>query len=858
MKVEDLKNWFQERPVWLQIVAKQIIEKGILTDEEDYKVSYMNCIKEAKKQLDGSEINIPIDHLLNSQGSDNKIKLKSIENVKGINALSPKKPLDFGDKNLVIIYGLNASGKSGYVRILKHVCGAIPCSPLLPDVYNSNPNERKCTIKYNKDNEIKEKEWLVSYKPIEDLKCVDIFDSEKAKSYIINENEVTYEPKVLSFFSHLVNVCEKISREIKKEIDQKPSKKPLCPSEYKDTEGARWYNEKLSASTTEEDINKYCSWTEDNRKKLGELQKRLNQENPQKKAEDLRKKNKNLEELISNTNMLLGNLSDEKYGEINELKKKYSLAKKITKECADKVFKEVDLKGVGSDTWRKLWLYAKEYSEKVAYKGLPFPVLSDEALCVLCHQKLDEDAKSRFTSFEGFVKGEAQENEEQAKKMLENTINELPVILGQEHLKTKLDAVGLQEVDNSQLKNLYIELENRKKELSSPDIKPEIKPLPSIEEWKKQAKEIITKREDKAQQYDKDAKDDNRESLLIREKELKIREWLLQQVDSIKKDVERKKEISILQSAKDLTDTRSLSKKKSALSEELITEDFVRRFNSELQKLKADNIKVEIVKSRTERGKVYHQIELKNKKSNKVKTIEILSEGEARVVALSTFLADVIGGNSSAPFVFDDPISSLDQDFEEAVVQRLVELSEKRQVIVFTHRLSMFSLLEEEAKNKKVGHDIFYLNKEPWGTGEPGDIPLFAKNPAKALNILIKRLSEAEIILENEGQEKYNEKANSFIVDFRKIIENVIESVLLRDIVKRYRKGVYSKKVKELSKITEKDLKIIDDLMSKHSKFLHHSSEETPVQIPKPQELKQDFEKLKSWITEFNKRTNSN
>ncbi len=50
----------------------------------------------------------------------------------------------------------------------------------------------------------------------------------------------------------------------------------------------------------------------------------------------------------------------------------------------------------------------------------------------------------------------------------------------------------------------------------------------------------------------------------------------------------------------------------------------------------------------------------------------ILSEGETRIAALAAFLADTTGSNQLAPFIFDDPISSLDQDFEERVVERLV------------------------------------------------------------------------------------------------------------------------------------------------------------------------------------------
>jgi ABC-type bacteriocin/lantibiotic exporter with double-glycine peptidase domain len=62
---------------------------------------------------------------------------------------------------------------------------------------------------------------------------------------------------------------------------------------------------------------------------------------------------------------------------------------------------------------------------------------------------------------------------------------------------------------------------------------------------------------------------------------------------------------------------------------------------------------------------------------------------------LAAFLADITGSGQPTPFVFDDPISSLDQEFEERVADRLVELLRTRQVIVFTHRLSLLALLED-------------------------------------------------------------------------------------------------------------------------------------------------------------------
>ena len=456
-----------------------------------------------------------------------------------------------------------------------------------------------------------------------------------------------------------------------------------------------------------------------------------------------------------------------------------------------------------------------------------------------------------------FVKGAAQNEVQIASKSLQaalTPINESQ-IPSKDDLKTKIDAAGLKsEKDLPFLNGLYIALRKRKEQLIKPGIRTDFTSLPSVEEWISQARSIINDAEQNAKIFDEDAKKENKDDLLNRQKALHARKWLAHQRDAITDEIGRLRYLSLLKSAKKLTDTTALSIKTGKLADELITQSFIARFNKELTNLGASHISVELFKLRTSKGKALHKLRLKGSSHNTVG--DVLSEGENRIVALSAFLADVTGKEYSGPFVFDDPISSLDQDFEEAVVKRLVELSHERQVIVFTHRLSMLGLIQDYAKEENIKPVNVCVRKETWGAGEPGGIPLHAKKPESSLNTLLnERIPQARKVLNEKGQETYEPTAKSVCSDFRIIIENVIERLLLADVVHRYRRAINTQgKIDKLAKIKDSDCEFLDNLMTEYSRYEHSQSLEAPVSLPSPEKMEQDFNALKDWITEFKQR----
>ena len=296
------------------------------------------------------------------------------------------------------------------------------------------------------------------------------------------------------------------------------------------------------------------------------------------------------------------------------------------------------------------------------------------------------------------------------------------------------------------------------------------------------------------------------------------------------------------------------------VAEAAITDAYVARFNNELGSLKAKNIKVKLVKTEAKKGKVYHGLQLLDAVDQNVKLDQVLSEGERRIISLAAFLADVADKPHASTFIFDDPISSLDQDFELAVAARLVQLAKTRQVLVFTHRLSLYVALENEAKKmgedwKDKHHTQKWIETYSGISGQTAEESARNANTTKANNILITKLGDAKRKGDQEGSSAYKDMASGLCSEIRILLERTVENDLLNSIVLRNRISVTTdNKLPWLTKIEPEDCHLIDELMTKYSTLVHSQSAENPVEIPAEPELKKDLEALKSWREEFKSR----
>jgi hypothetical protein len=318
-------------------------------------------------------------------------------------------------------------------------------------------------------------------------------------------------------------------------------------------------------------------------------------------------------------------------------------------------------------------------------------------------------------------------------------------------------------------------------------------------------------------------------------------------------EVVRLAAIKRLTKAEGLTKTNSFTAKKNELANNELATGYRDRFIAELKKLGGGRLKVEPVPIPEGKGKVSFKLAIKGA-VKETGAGEILSEGENRIVALSAFLADITGSGLPTPFVFDDPVSSLDQEFEERVVERLVELAKSRQVIVFTHRLSLLALLEDAA-GKNVPISINTLRRIGSNVGMVDRLDVRHGKPDKGFAVIRDEKLPQIRKHENSGDgEAFDTALKAACGDFRILIERTVEKILLNGLVERFRRSVQTQQIKTLAKITADDCSIVEGMMTKYSKFEHSQSDENPGALPSVDEFSTDLDVVITWIDGFKKR----
>lgn len=788
-----------------------------------------------------------------SNATNCPVILKSISEVQGVGALSPSRPLEFGN-NLTIVYGENGSGKSSYVRILKSAVFPKNANAILGNVYELKCPNPQALLTYSDDGD----EHQVHWKPSMKSTCpLNIYDSSIAKQFAEEKNEVIYEPHILSILSIMAMVYEGV----KAKFDELGSENSAQQTTLdKDISSHKSVTDFLALKTIKA-YDKFISdiiWDESQQMQLSTLQEGLQNQDPSKQLKALKAQ----KDLVDKQYQILIDLIT-KTG--NSFSDEYLLQRKTqieTKQAADNLIEELKkvsiISKTGSDNWKKMWSAAVTFSQESTSESSN-TIIAD-GKCILCQQDLSKDARERIAEFYKYMTSTAITQSEKAHSTFEATVEQLKTIysgINIEQIESVLRSSGIEDDRIQQIIEQYKTVKSRCKWLFeyTDDTRTAIPEPTEINILQEAKDKILTDYAAKIKSLQDIIADRDKQIDIVHN--LLAIKWIKDNKLVIKKDIQIKSAISSCK-------TNALTTVKKELTQILITNTYISRFEDEMRAMDCNHkIKVELV-SKAEKGKAYHQVALRGAVQKK-KTGEVLSEGEFRVVSLAAFLADLSSWNKILPFIFDDPITSLDHKYEKMVADRLVKLSVERQVIVFTHRLAFAQLLvssigeynkaQSELDNPSI-IDCKQIELRNRPLGEPTE-PTY--HGALKMKNALNNIKNHDIALlkkqyKSGEYESYDNGIKSLCSDFRKIVEQGIETDLLSKIVTRFGYSVNTLRLKYLYVVTQSDIDLFNNMMTKYSAYEHSQSTERPVELPELSDIERDVDALISWCDDFGKR----
>lgn len=184
--------------------------------------------------------------------------------------------------------------------------------------------------------------------------------------------------------------------------------------------------------------------------------------------------------------------------------------------------------------------------------------------------------------------------------------------------------------------------------------------------------------------------------------------------ESIEKAVKNYQWVSKAQKAKGKINKREITNKEKELSNIYFNQAYIDKFNEECQVLNG-NFGITINHTGSA-GTSYRQLNLKGKLPT-----EVLSEGEQKVISLADFFSESILSGINVGMIFDDPVTSLDEERKSQIAERLTHECLTRQIIVFTHDLVFVSQLISCAQEKGIEHLCHWIEQR---NGKPGYISL--------------------------------------------------------------------------------------------------------------------------------------
>ena len=847
---EDILEWSNAKLApWRQDALRRLASAPSLTVADESEILDLVKDKVGFQLPKKPPAPIPLNksHLATISGGAS-LQIKGIRNVKNVNRLVPAAELTFAATGLTVVYGRNGSGKSGFVRIFRTACRTRTDNPaklkVLADVYGSGNGPQEAEIVVDLGTKEVVVPWKAGAPPSDILLPVAVFDSAAAQLYVDGGNQIQFLPFGLALPLKLNELCltlkEKLDAEHKPITDQIAL--VTLTFEASRINKAQIFYGTISAKTTDAQIDTALTFSESDEKRLAEVTRLLAASTAS--AADITALATWVQNLATECDLLDAAFNDAQLAAYKALRQRAIDAREAANLKAVDLFSSEPLPGIAGETWRRLWLAAREYSVTDAFPGKEFPVLGlpdGAAACVLCQQPLGADASARLQRFQNYISGSLAEAAHDAETELEKTVAGLfePESFASVDWKARLEQIRKRDNDLAdKITAFKTAMEIRRAEAlaalqsGAPPTAPAFvsakKALTDLSTLLTQEAAELAKSDESAQRV---KLQDERNELTDRKLMKSNRAQVIQRRDLLKKSALYDLALAELQ-------TKGITQKANELVDTHLTKAVMDHYEAERKALEITHLKVGLARKS---GQTKATFQTTPGTTLTKLSSEILSEGEQRALALASFFTEIAATEGTAPIIVDDPVSSLDRERGLKVASRIAIEAMTRQVIVFTHDLIFFNDLCREADERGVLTETVALFADGANAGkvDPAGVSWKGASVGKRLARIRNDFLPLKKLHASSPSE-YEFKIKNLYGRLRDSYERLVEEHIFCDVVRR---GVDRIETMKLRMVHLSDALAVrfHDGMTKANTHSHDNPAANTVKVPDPTEFDADL-----------------
>ena len=784
---EILVNWANGEQNWVRGIVRDIMATRQPLSESALEEAYDQCLIE--RELKQGEVREVAKLELTSAAGETieRLELLSLKQVQNVNRLAPEQEIVFNPR-MTVLFGENATGKSGYVRILKRMAAVRSEEEILPDVSNEQAKGGPMAlVKFRLNGADGELHWKgeSGARPFDRMSA---FDTRAMAFHVDNDLTYVYTPRDLAWFQYVYQAIKAIGSKLETARDASKAKSNPFLENYNVGSIVYAKIESLSAATDLSLLEKLGDVSPEEENQVPILRDNVEALKP--KIVQMRLEvAQNDRDIVNSVRSAVQKVSSFDWEVYNQRVKSVRAAEAEYQKASVLAFEDSGIPGVLTNSWQQFISAGAIYSAE-------FKRTEEHAdhtdRCPYCRQELNDSALDLLRRYRDYTTSTLKsvlDNASDDLLKVTSLLSDLDIQRLTSQVNKKIAAGSSETPAHPIMQAALVFLQKVPLALDSvqigADVNAEdlISDLPKlIENLNKACAEIDTVIDNLTRQGTDRARQHAEQTALLRD--LEDRLTLRKQLPKIKEHVEKAKwaeQANTIARDRFPPLLRSLTKQQKLASEDLLNQDFERFFRAECEALRAPKVRLQFPGRGGETAR-RKSIVADHRLS------DVLSEGEQKVIAMSDFLAEASIRTGSSPLLFDDPVNSLDYRRLEYIVERLHQLSSLHQVVIFTHNIWFATALL--AKFDKDPDGCTYYSVERDRDGRVGLVTRGNHPRWDTVSELTKRINENVNNAGSTTGETRQALIESTYSRIRSWCEVVTEQELLQGVAQRYKPNV--------------------------------------------------------------------